>query len=156
MPSVRDARTWLRKMPRTLHVPMMNGRAGIFATKKQQMHRLRVRREDAEIDAAVSMSRTQWIWFTLSHRRTRAKAAGFYGTLATTRRAASDSISREMPLKRMLIPMSTPMTHEADQVRQIRNARTSVTRPSIASQPEPGRGCRRYDNRNSRIASANR
>jgi hypothetical protein len=62
-----------------------------------------------------------------------------YARFGTSWRAASDSMSREVPLKSMLMPTSVPMTHSVldGQVRQIITARISVITPSKSSQPAP-------------------
>jgi hypothetical protein len=58
---------------------------------------------------------------------------------AEMRRTASDRTNREMPLKKMLMPTSVPITHVAldGHVLQIMHASTSVTSPSNSSQTAP-------------------
>ena len=60
---------------------------------------------------------------------------------ATARRAASESISRVVPLKMRLMPTSVPMTQGLleGHVLQTRTATIRVTIPSTSNQAEPER-----------------
>src|SRR3982074_148124 len=105
--------------------------------------------------ASSPASREIGLIFASAHREQSAPATEqIYGrnaddwdqvTLLSRRRAASESITREIPLNHMLIPTSMPMAQAvlADQLRQIIMAKTRVIIPSKNSQPEPGSGRRR-------------
>src|SRR5258708_33013466 len=76
----------------------------------------------------------------------------------TTRRAASESSRRAIPLNSMLIPTSKPTAQAVldGQALQIMTPRMIVTIPSMNNQPEPGKGRRRNAKMNSNIPSAKR
>ena len=77
--------------------------------------------------------------FAITHRSSEHGPAKVDAAQATSRRAARESTSREIPLKKMLMPTSVPITHAAldGHVLQIIAARTSVTIPSTSSHPFP-------------------
>src|SRR5258706_1474318 len=81
-----------------------------------------------------------------------------YANLVAMRRAARESIKREIPLKSMLTPTRVPIAHSVlhGQVLQIRKARITLTIASNRIQPAPVSVRSQYKIMNSRSLSIQR